>query len=156
MGKQIDAGSRPPGSAMDHRCDDAQLALRLGGRLAARRLDRGDEGSAEVRRVRAFDQVKLAPAGDGQAVHLDLAFAGAEVDLTGAHPRPGGMDATVHCAFGGGSIKVPHGWRVAWDSRGVGGVGIRRGEPAEHSGDPATADLRIHLRALVGGVGVIA
>lgn len=132
-----------------------QAILRAGGWLAARRLDTGDEQSPEIRRVAAFGQLVLAPvAAQKSHVHLDLMFAGADLDLTGVKPGPGGTDVDVHCAFGGGNIRVPADWRVAWDSRGIGGVGIGRKEPVKKTDDPDAADLRIHLRALFGGVGL--
>ncbi len=132
-----------------------QGALRAGGWLAARRLDVGDEKSPEIRRVKTFGQITLAPVAAGQSdVHFDLMFAGAELDLTGAQPKPGGTDVEMHCVFGGGNIRLPAHWRVAWDSRGIGGIGTGRKEPIEKADDPAVADLRIHLRALFGGVGL--
>lgn len=132
-----------------------QVAARAGGWLAARVLDDGDEASAHIRRVRTFNQIRLAPTAAGQLdMHFDLMFAGAELDLTGFKPPPGGADVTFHCAFGGGNVRVPPDWQVAWDSRGIGGVGIGRKEPIKKTGDPDSADLRVHLRALFGGVGL--
>jgi hypothetical protein len=69
----------------------AQTALRGAGRLLAQRLDSGDEASPEIRRVISFGQVNLASVSAALArLQLYLVFAGAELDLTGARPQPGG------------------------------------------------------------------
>jgi len=129
--------------------------LRVGGRLLAHRLDSGDETSPEIRRIQTFGQVSLAPtSSELSRLQIDLMFAGVELDLTRARARPGGVDATFRCVFGGGNIRVPADWRVAWDRRGIGGVSIGHREPIEKSSNTSAADLRIHLRALFGGVGV--
>ena len=57
-------------------------------------------------------------------------FAGADLDLTGAKPGPGGTDVDVHCAFGGGNIRIPADWRGPPGRRppwGGGGAGAGEG-----------------------------
>lgn len=130
-----------------------QLALRLGGMLLARRLDEGTPSSARLRRVKTLGQVSLAA--DSQELselEVDLALAGTELDLSHARPAPGGVDVTLRCAMAGGEIVVPAHWRVAWDSRGLGGVAAQDPRLRSNGLDPVTADLRVHLRALFGGV----
>jgi hypothetical protein len=61
---------------------------------------------------------------------------------------------TVRCVFGGGNIRLPRHWRVAWDKRGVGGIATGPGEAIENTTDPSAADLRVHLRAIFGGLGL--
>jgi hypothetical protein len=142
-----------------------QLLLRFGGQLAARRRDEGDESSARLRRVGTLGAVSLSPVSQGlAAVGLDLVLAGAELDLTGARPASGGVDLTLTCVLAGCDVRVPADWRVSWDRRGIGGVAPHNqrvspsGQMTGHQPDerdPDTADLRIHLRALFGGVNLL-
>lgn len=131
-----------------------QLALRLGGLVLARRLDEGDSSSPRLRRVKTLGGVILSLDSQELAdVEVDLVFAGMQLDLSGAQPAPGGIELTLACAFGGGDIRVPRHWRVTWDRRGIGGVAI---DPAlaTDGRDPATAELRVHVRSLFGGVNI--
>lgn len=135
----------------------AQLGMRVGGRLLARRLNFGDETSSAIRRVATFDQVTLTPtAEDLTRLQFDLFFAGLELDLTGARPRPGGIDLTLNCVFAGGNVHLPADWQVSWDRRGPTGVNVKQGEAITQSDDPDVADLRVHVQGLVGGVALIA
>lgn len=130
-----------------------QLTLKLGGLLAAWRMDEGTPSSSRLRRVKTMGQVSLAA--DSQELselEVDLAMAGAELDLSRARPAPGGVDVTLRCAMAGGEIVVPAHWRIAWDSKGVGGVAAQDPRLRSNGLDPVTADLRVHLRALFGGV----
>ena len=130
-----------------------QLTLRLVGQVLARRLDEGTPSSSRLRRVKTLGQVSLAA--DSQELdelELDLAMAGAELGLSGARPAPGGVDVTLRCAMAGGEIVVPEHWRVAWDSKGIGGVAAQDPRLRSNGLDPVTADLRVHLRAVFGGV----
>lgn len=130
-----------------------QLTLRLAGLLLASRLDEGTPSSSRLRRVKTLGQVSLvADSQELDQLELDLAMAGAELDLSGARPAPGGVDVTLRCAMAGGEIVVPEHWRVAWDSKGVGGVAAQDPRLRSNGLDPVTADLRVHLRALFGGV----
>ena len=53
-------------------------------------------------------------------MRVDLAMAGAELDLTGI-PRPArGIDLTLRVLMGGVAVRVPPDWRVWWRFRGVG------------------------------------
>jgi hypothetical protein len=127
-----------------------QLAVRVGGLVAARRLDLGDASSPRIRRVKTLGQVVLRPESHGLArIEVDLALAGLELDLTKARPALGGIDLVLRCALAGGDVRVPAYWKVFWESRGAGGVTVKGGLTAP---DPASADLRIDLRALAGGV----
>jgi hypothetical protein len=128
-----------------------QLALRVGGVIAARRRNVGDASSSpRIRRVRTMGQVRLRPASQELArVEVDLALAGVELDLTAAKPAAGGIDLILSCAMAGGDVRVPAGWTVSRDSRGLGGITVKGVlEPAP----PAQADLRVDLRAFAGGV----
>lgn len=132
-----------------------QLTLRAGGLLLARRFDAGDASSSELRRVRTLGSVTLSSTSKA-LMHLqfELVFAGLDLDLRQAKPAPGGIDLELNCAFSGANIRVPADWRIAWDSRGPGGVDARRPGAAADAEDPASADLRVHLRALFGGAAV--
>jgi hypothetical protein len=56
----------------------ARLVARVVGRLAARRLDRGDESATDIRRVLIMDGEELRPTNPALTrVRLDLAMAGA-------------------------------------------------------------------------------
>jgi hypothetical protein len=128
-----------------------QLTIRVVGVVAARRRNVGDASSSpRIRRVKTMGQVTLRPTSQELArVEVDLALAGVEMDLTAASPAPGGLDLILTCAMAGGDVRVPSGWTVARDSRGLGGI-IVKGDlvPAP----PAEADLRVDLRAFAGGV----
>jgi hypothetical protein len=130
-----------------------QLTLKVAGLVAARRMDEGTPSSSRLRRVKTMGQVSLAA--DSQELselEVDLAMAGAELDLSRARPAPGGVDVMLRCAMAGGEIVVPRHWRVAWDAKGVGGVAAQDPRLRSNGLDPVTADLRVHLRALFGGV----
>jgi hypothetical protein len=130
-----------------------QGLLAIGGRAAARRLDRGDEMSPEIRRVVTLGGVELHPAGGAlRRAEFDLGMAGGLLDLTGLAPVTGGIDVTVRALMGGMAVRVPAGWRVWWSFRGVGGMGGDAG--IQRVGDPGRADLRVRGRALFGGIGV--
>jgi hypothetical protein len=130
-----------------------QLTLRVGGLLLARRLDEGTPSSGRIRRIKTLGQVSItADSQELEELEIDLAMAGAELDLSRARPAPGGADVTFRCAMAGGEIVVPEHWRVAWDSKGVGGVAAQDPRLRSNGLDPVTADLRVHLRAVFGGV----
>ena len=132
-----------------------QAGVKIGGELAARRLDSGDESSSSLRRVCTFGEVEVRPTSQSlSTLRFDLSFAGLELDLTQASPAPGGVDVTVTCALAGGNIRVPIGWRVASDVAGMGGVTVKDESERPRVDDPADADVRVHVRALFGGVTV--
>ena len=63
-----------------------------------------------------------------------------------------GVDLTVRALMGGLAVRVPAGWRVWWSFRGVGGIGTDLAVARTH--DEHGADLRVHARALFGGIGI--
>ena len=130
-----------------------QGLLAIAGRLAARRLDEGDENAASIRRVMAMGGLELHPASPTLSrVELDLAMAGAELDLSATPPLPGGVDVRVRMVMGGLAIRVPRGWKVWWELSGVGGVGADEG--VERTTEWVGADLRLNARVLLGGIGI--
>jgi hypothetical protein len=130
-----------------------QGLLAIGGRVAASRLDRGDEAAAEIRRVVTLGGVELRPTGLGlERARFDLGMAGGLLDLTGLSPVPGGIDVTVRAVMGGMAVRVPPGWKVWWSFRGVGGMGADPG--VERVTDPGAADLRVDGGAVFGGIGI--
>jgi hypothetical protein len=130
-----------------------QASVALAGRLAAWRKDEGDETSTSVRRVLTHNGLELRPTNpELSRVRLDMAMAGAEIDLTGI-PRPAhGLDLTLRVLMGGAAVRVPADWRVWWRFRGVGGMGGDGVVARVH--DERTADVRIHAVVVFGGVGV--
>ncbi|WNV75765.1 hypothetical protein [Geodermatophilus sp. DSM 44513] len=130
-------------------------ALAVGGRLAAWRLDEGDESTAGIRRVVVLGGADLRPVHPALSrVRLDLVLAGARLDLTGVPHVPGGVDLTVRGLGYGLAVTVPAGWRVWWSHRGPGGVDFAEGEGIVHTDDERSADLRIHADVVLGGIRV--
>jgi hypothetical protein len=131
-----------------------QAVLLVVARVAARRLHRGDETSTDIRRLLVMTGEELRPTDPGLSrVRVDAVMGGAQLDLTALAPAPGGIDVTVSALMGGVAIRVPTGWRTWWSFRGaMGGVGADAG--IDRVTDPATADLRVHARAVMGGVGI--
>ena len=130
-----------------------QGLLAIGGRLVASRLDEGDESSARIRRVMTLGGVQLRPGSPTLArVELDLVMAGGELDLTATPPLTGGVDVVARVVMGGLAVRVPRGWRVWWDVRGIGGVGADPG--VERTTDWVTADLRLKALTVFGGIGI--
>jgi hypothetical protein len=130
----------------------AQAVLALLGRLLARRFDEGDESTAGIRRVKVLGGFELAPRNpELTRVRIDLVMAGAELDLTGIG-ETAGVDLTVTTVMAGMSVKVPPDWRVWSRFLGVGGLGTDGG--VQRTSDAHAADLRVHGRALFGGIGV--
>jgi hypothetical protein len=129
------------------------LSIRIGGRVLARQLNVGDETTSELRRVRTMGQVSVRPTSQElSSLRFDLVLAGLDLDLTQARPAPGGVDLTLNCALAGGDIRVPSAWKIASDSRGIGGVTVKSTGPETEPGDTAAPQIRVHLRALLGGV----
>ena len=130
-----------------------QAVVAAVGRLTAWRKNEGDESSTSIRRVLTHYGLELRPRNpDLSRLRVDLAMAGAEIDLTGL-PRPdAGIDLTARVLMGGMAVRVPADWRVWWQFRGVGGIG---GDGAvERTRDEHAADLRIHAVVVLGGIGV--
>ena len=131
-----------------------QGAVALGGAVWARRKDEGDDGTAGIRRVRFMGGTQLRPHNpELSRVRLDVVMGGGEVDLTRLSPVPGGVDLTVHAVMGGAAVRVPRNWRV-WSglSEVAGGLGLRPG--VRTTDDERGADLRVHGRAVMGGVAI--
>jgi hypothetical protein len=131
-----------------------QAALLAAGRLAARRLDHGDETSTDIRRVYVMSGEELRLTGRGLSrVWVDAVMGGALLDLTASPPAPGGIDVTVRTLMGGVAVRVPQGWTTWWSYRGaMGGVGADGG--IRRVSDPRDADLRVRARSVMGGVGI--
>ena len=130
-----------------------QAVLAIAGRLVARRKDEGDESSASIRRVQAVGGVELRPTNRSLSrVRFDLVMAGGVLDLTDLPRVPGGIDVTVRAVMGGMAVQVPPGWRVWWRFRGIGGIGADG--PVVRTKDEAGADLRLHVVAVLGGLGI--
>src|SRR4051794_3445853 len=131
-----------------------QAVLVAVGRLAARRLDQGDESSTDIRRVYVMAGEELRPTDPALSrVRLDAVMGGAQLDLTAVPPSPGGIDVTVRAVMGGVAVHVPRGWKAWWSFRGVmGGIGADAG--VDRVTDPAAANVRVHARAVMGGVGI--
>jgi hypothetical protein len=130
-----------------------QALVALVGLIVARRKNEGDESSVSIRRVLTHNGLELHPRNPQLSrVRVDLAMAGAEIDLTGL-PRPdGGIDLTARLMMAGMAIRVPADWRVWWRFRGVGGMGSDGS--VQRTRDEHDADLRVHATTLFGGIGV--
>jgi hypothetical protein len=130
-----------------------QAVVAVVGRLVARRKNEGDESSMAIRRVMTVGGVELHPTNPALSrVRVDLVMAGGALDLRALPRVPGGIDVTIRAVMGGMAVQVPPGWRVWWQFRGIGGIGADG--PVVRTKDEATADLRLHVRILLGGVGV--
>lgn len=130
-----------------------QAAVAVAGRVVARQKDVGDESSTSIRRVAAVRETTLRPTNPGLVrVRLDLVMAGGVLDLRALPRVPGGIDVTVHAVMGGMAVQVPPGRRVWWSFRGVGGIGADG--PVVRTREPGTADVRLRVRAVLGGVGI--
>jgi hypothetical protein len=130
-----------------------QALVAVTGLIAARRKNEGDESSASIRRVVTHNGLELRPHNPHLSrLRVDLAMAGAEIDLTGLPRQDGGIDLTARVLMAGMAVRVPPDWRVWWRFRGIGGMG---GDGAvQRTRDEHDADLRVHATALFGGIGV--
>jgi hypothetical protein len=129
-----------------------QGVVALAGRLLAARFDEGDDSSKEIRRVLTMGGLELTPTNPAVSrIEVDLGMAGGEIDLTGLR-ETSGIDLTVRAVMGGLAVRVPPDWRVWSHFLGVGGLGTDGG--VQRTSDEHAADLRVHGRALFGGIGV--
>ena len=130
-----------------------QALVALAGRVTAWRKNTGDETSTSIRRVFTHTGLELHPRNPQLSrVRLDLAMAGADLDLT-ALPRPeAGIDLTVRAGMAGLAVRVPSDWRVWWHFRGIGGIGTDGALQRTH--DEHAADLRVHAVVVLGGIGI--
>jgi len=130
-----------------------QAVVAAAGWLTAWRKNEGDESSTSIRRVLTHYGLELRPRNPSLSrVRIDLAMAGAEIDLT-AIPRPvTSIDLTVRALMSGVAVRVPADWRVWWQFRGIGGMG---GDGAiQRTHDEHAADLRVYGVAVFGGIGL--
>src|SRR4051794_18464441 len=130
-----------------------QAAVAATGWLLAWRRNEGDMSSTSIRRTLTHYGLELHPTNPQLSrVRIDLAMAGAELDLTGI-PRPvTGIDVTVRAMMAGLAVRVPSDWRVWWEFRGLGGIGTDGALQRTH--DEHAADLRVHAGVLLAGIGV--
>jgi hypothetical protein len=130
-----------------------QAVVALAGWITAWRRNEGDESSLGIRRTVTHNGLELRPTNPQLSrVRVDLAMAGAEIDLTGIPQPPTGIDLTANLLMGGMAVRVPAGWRVWWQFRGVGGIGADG--TVQRTSDPHGAALRIYGTVLFGGIGV--
>jgi hypothetical protein len=130
-----------------------QAAVAAAGWLTAWQKNEGDDTSRSIRRTLTHFGMDLHPRNpELTRVRVDLAMAGAEIDLTGL-PRPTtGIDVTLNALMAGVAVRVPSDWRVWWEFRGLGGIG---GDGhVERTDDEHAADVRVHASVLFGGIGV--
>jgi hypothetical protein len=124
----------------------------VGWTLAWRRNE-GDASSTSIRRTLTHGGLELRPTNPRLVrIRVDLAMAGADIDLTGFARPPHGIDLTARVMMAGAAVRVPPDWRVWWRFRGVGGIGTDGAVERTH--DEHAADLRIHADVLFGGIGV--
>jgi predicted membrane protein len=83
---------------------------------------------------------------------LFAAFGGIDLDLTNARPQPGGATIMVTALFGGTTITVPRGWRVAMSGPAIFG-GYENGAAKEPVADDAPA-IDVRVLTLFGGAEV--
>jgi hypothetical protein len=130
-----------------------QAVVAVAGLVTARRTNLGDESSTSIRRTLTHNGLELRPTNPALArVRVDLAMAGAEIDLTGVARPPSGVDLTLRALMAGAAVRVPADWRVWWQFRGVGGMGADGA--VQRTDDQQSADLRVYATAVFGGVGV--
>ena len=130
-----------------------QAVVAAAGWLTAWRKNEGDESSTNIRRTLTHFGLELQPRNPRLArLRVDLAMAGADIDLT-TLPRPEtGIDLTARALMAGMAIRVPADRRVWWEFRGVGGIGSDGA--VQRTDDERAADLRVHAVVLFGGIGV--
>ena len=139
-------------------CLGVQVAVAVAGRIAARRLDEGDEGSTSIRRVLTQRGIQLRPTNPAlSSVQVDFAMGGVDLDLGRLRSADGAgtapvVDVRIRGLMGGMAVHVPPDWRVWTSFRGVGGIGVAPG--LQRTDDEHEADLRVHARVVFGGVGV--
>jgi hypothetical protein len=123
------------------------------GWATAWRRNEGDEGSLSIRRTLTHSGLALRPTNPQLSrLRVDLAMSGAEIDLTGIPQPTAGIDLTVHVLMAGVAVRVPAGWRVWWEFRGMGGIGSDGSVQRIH--DAHDADLRIYATVVLGGIGI--
>ena len=130
-----------------------QAVVALVGWVTAWRRNEGDESSTNIRRAVTHNGLELRPRNPQLSrVRIDLAMGGAEIDLSGIPQPSAGVDLTAHVLMAGMAVRVPAGWRVWWQFRGVGGIGSDGS--VQRTDDPRAADLRIYATVLFGGIGL--
>src|SRR3954447_11662307 len=92
-----------------------QAAVALAGWVTAWRKNEGDESSTSIRRVFTHNGMELHPTNPQLSrLRVDLAMAGAELDLTAISRPAAGIDLTVRAMMAGMAVRVPSDWRVWW------------------------------------------
>jgi hypothetical protein len=130
-----------------------QAVVAATGWLTAWRKNEGDESSTSIRRVLTHNGLELRPRNPAVSrLRVDMAMAGAEIDLTGLPLPTQGIDLTMRVLMGGAAVRVPPDWRVWWRFRGIGGMGGDGVVQRTH--DEHAADLRIHAVVVLGGIGI--
>ena len=130
-----------------------QAVVAATGWFTAWRKNEGDESSTSIRRVLTHNGLELRPRNPAVSrLRVDMAMAGAEIDLTGLPLPTKGIDLTMRVLMGGAAVRVPPDWRVWWQFRGIGGMGGDGVVQRTH--DQHAADLRIHAVVAFGGIGV--
>jgi hypothetical protein len=111
----------------------------------------GDEESDEVALVAIQDGIGFASRSKAFKGGSMLAwFGGINVDLRQAELAPGAR-LSVHTLFGGVALRVPPGWRIESNAKGLnGGVSI----PTVAPDDPDAPVLTIDGLAVFGGIAV--
>lgn len=139
-------------------CLAFQAVVAVVGRLAARRVNEGDERSTSIRRVLTHGGLELHPTNPAlSSVQVDLAMGGVNLDLGRLRSGDGDgtgpvVDVRVRVLMGGMAVRVPPGWRVWTSYRGLGGIGVAPG--IQRADDEREADLRVRAHVLFGGVGI--
>ncbi|MGH8915773.1 MAG: hypothetical protein ACRDZM_14805 [Acidimicrobiia bacterium] len=126
--------------------------LVLGAAVVAKLVLRSSatEQTQEIDLVNVFGGEHLVSAADpffgGKVTNV---FGGTLIDLRKATPAPTGIYLDVLVFFGGLSLVVPHGWKVVFDGRVVGGGFDDLTVPTT---DPDAPLVRLGGLVAVGGV----
>jgi predicted membrane protein len=128
-----------------------QVAGWVIGRMAARRLEKGDEDS---------DEFRIAAIMGGRSFHSHASrlssgeviagMGGIDLDLRDATLDPRGATLDLNAVMGGIQVIVPEGWVIDLDAEGVGGRVDTNVTPADELPGDAPR-LRIHAVTRMSG-----